>query len=183
MAAVLRSLFTFGCALLVVVSALVLAIWVRGQWASDQLAWNGSKYCVAIMPFRGGILIATHPPFDNGSPSGLHVQRLSADEAGEEREDILFYDREFADQFNVGFGPIAGLYYRACMLPGLRRSTHHAIIPYWLLLTITLPLPLAQGLSILRRRRRVRHGLCANCGYDLRGMRDRCPECGTEIVS
>ena len=30
------------------------------------------------------------------------------------------------------------------------------------------------------RESRLRHGLCADCAYDLRGITsDRCPECGT----
>jgi predicted amidophosphoribosyltransferase len=32
-----------------------------------------------------------------------------------------------------------------------------------------------------RSRRRTRRGLCAGCGYDLRGGGQRCPECGRPI--
>ncbi len=33
-----------------------------------------------------------------------------------------------------------------------------------------------------RRRKRKKHGLCVKCGYDLRGSKDRCPECGQEFI-
>ncbi len=38
-------------------------------------------------------------------------------------------------------------------------------------------------LPVHRRRKRKKLGLCIKCGYDLRGSKDRCPECGEEFVS
>jgi len=35
--------------------------------------------------------------------------------------------------------------------------------------------------SVYRRRKRKKLGLCLKCGYDLRGSKERCPECGTEF--
>ena len=49
-------------------------------------------------------------------------------------------------------------------------------IPTILFTVVTL---WALATPYLHHRRR-RFGLCANCGYDLRGSKERCPECGRE---
>jgi hypothetical protein len=51
-------------------------------------------------------------------------------------------------------------------------------IPYWSLLLLTGVGPAWWLYRRRRREHRMRHGLCRNCGYDLRGTGDRCPECG-----
>lgn len=51
-----------------------------------------------------------------------------------------------------------------------------AVTGAWPLLTLALARP-------LRRRRRMRRGLCVGCGYDLRGSTGPCPECGLGAVA
>jgi hypothetical protein len=42
-------------------------------------------------------------------------------------------------------------------------------------------LGITQTWRLHRRRDRIRRGLCAVCGYDLRASKNRCPECGQMI--
>ena len=57
------------------------------------------------------------------------------------------------------------------------------VAPHWFLVLITLILPLAWGTRFSRRRLQAKKHFCINCGYDLRGSKFRCPECGTPIAS
>lgn len=59
------------------------------------------------------------------------------------------------------------------------------LLPHWsvvLFLLIGLYPEMFAALRELRRRRRIRAGLCPGCGYDVRLLRDRCPECGERIA-
>jgi len=63
------------------------------------------------------------------------------------------------------------------------RNVRQVWFPHWSLAIIGVISPIALFLRGARRRSRLRHGLCATCGYDLRASHDRCPECGTPFTS
>ncbi len=70
---------------------------------------------------------------------------------------------------------------RLTMTGGFPGLTTHSV-PLWIPSVVFLVL----GLSCVvppayRNRKRKKLGLCLSCGYDLRGSKDRCPECGTEF--
>ena len=76
-----------------------------------------------------------------------------------------------------------GFHYGSTEVKGIERRWLFSVvaIPYWSLVVVTGILPLRSWLLIRgrwRREKRRRLGLCEQCGYDLRGTPDRCPECG-----
>ena len=84
----------------------------------------------------------------------------------------------FADDRGFAGPTVAGL-------AGARakyRVTHLIVaVPYTWLAGLATGAAVPFALATWRAGRRKRSGLCANCGYDLRGSTDRCPECGTPI--
>lgn len=55
-------------------------------------------------------------------------------------------------------------------------------IPVWCVALLFAIFPAFVAVTTVRgskrRQHRLKAGLCAQCGYDLRGVRERCPECG-----
>ena len=62
-------------------------------------------------------------------------------------------------------------------------TRHMFYLPYWLpaLVAGLMPGIWLWGRWTIRFRRK--HGLCLNCGYDLRASKERCPECGTPVAA
>ncbi len=63
------------------------------------------------------------------------------------------------------------------------RSGRVVVIPLWIPTVLFGILPTAALVRVTRRRKRKKLGLCLECGYDLRGSKDRCPECGEAFES
>jgi len=62
------------------------------------------------------------------------------------------------------------------------RGWHYVHLPLWMPTAVFgLWFAFCRPLTSYRRRKRKKLGLCAKCGYDLRGSKKRCPECGTRF--
>ena len=54
-------------------------------------------------------------------------------------------------------------------------------VPFWPLILVLGSTLCISWIRLRRRRKRKQLGLCLECGYDLRGSGERCPECGTLV--
>ncbi|HZN64556.1 MAG TPA: hypothetical protein VFB66_04600, partial [Tepidisphaeraceae bacterium] len=50
--------------------------------------------------------------------------------------------------------------------------------PHWLPVAVFGFVPAMSLIAVAKRKRRMGHGLCPACGYDLRATPEGCPECG-----
>jgi hypothetical protein len=179
----LRILFNFVTAVLLLLFVAATWVWVRGQFVSDfvELLGGGAYVMASTNANELNARVCLNYPFSMYSrkppPRFVHVDHSTLP---------------------------AGAYWKATIVPGAVVDWRHGgvvvvtwdsgelkgsiptaliVLPHWLLAASAGILPLARwALAVhrrVRRARRVAAGLCLVCGYDLRGSPDRCPECGT----
>ncbi|HWE92917.1 MAG TPA: hypothetical protein VG269_03015 [Tepidisphaeraceae bacterium] len=172
-----RRLFTLVSLLSFLLCVTTAVEWVRSYWWADEIGRAGQPYGVIASTFNGRLLLGASPEYDG--PAKFYAARADPAHMESLAEDMLYVDREYADEYNWKIGPRAGFYYRGMTFLGLPKSTHHLMAPLWPIALASSLMPACWGLRLARRHRRACAGLCRHCGYDLRATPGRCPECGT----
>jgi len=153
-----------------------LRYWIYTQW--DGAHVRTYRRVAACM--RGEIVITNiEKVVDRGPPVSLYLK-----DAYPPGKHVETYHQELASlsatvdseipSFFLGFG------FRASEPMDSDHSRAIAVIfPIWCFMAPGASLVLWHLLKRGKRAVRRRSGRCAQCGYDLRATRERCPECGT----
>jgi hypothetical protein len=159
----LKGLFALSLPLFIATAV----IWVRSYFVADLItassATSGDKAAVrAVYSIKGVIVFYEFPA------SRLPNDRLGYSWVRSPPAQMPAQRGYFPFGLTIGHGY------------GLTRWTVR--ISYWLLAAIASAIPILRFFQMRRaklRQRRIAHGLCGSCGYDLRASPDCCPECGT----
>ena len=158
-----RRLLNLLTLLSLLLSVAVAALWVRSYWKQEWVLVSFDRRTLDLR-WGGGQLgvgfrvysVTTPPP----APWYGRWRRLTAPPA----------PLVSPDSFPMGYVGRRGM-----------------AVPAWLAFLVCAVLPACRSVRITIRRarlaQRLRGGLCARCGYDLRGTPGRCPECGQTSAS
>ena len=153
---------------------LVVALWCRSGWRSDAVAYFTPGGAVqAIASHRGTITIFA---------STLRVRPRAGNAFDRDSIDPRFFDgvMEWITAAGRTQAQLAGFGLWSGKIPVKTAGEFACLrIPNWFLIALFAVATTRAFFRGDRRLRRLIRGLCAECGYDLRGATERCPECGT----
>lgn len=154
----------------------VLVLWARSRRHSQIVGFHTpAGRLQAIASDRAGMLLFfSDVPF--GREYGLSIETMSVPADDFQVLHDWVYDQTREKWHFAGFHLASG----KLDLTGNLAPRYSALtLPYWALLLLLAPGPLAMFRRLIVRWRRSRRGQCLRCGYDLRHSPERCPECGT----
>ncbi len=139
--------------------------WVH--WRSYRVSgvghWYGEKSWIGVYCSRGRIVVGV------GREA---VQSLIKHDYYERPVKTRSAEVEFDESFHGGRW--LGVGYYQSDLP----QAGYVLAPIWMIWTLAALPVLFSSLRVARKKWRKRVNLCINCGYDLRGSKEKCPECG-----
>src|SRR4051812_22642149 len=154
MIAMLRRMFTLAAMVSLLICVATAALWVRSYFRKDYVHLFGTRGGVTSV--QGQIWIWYDPAFVSYNDQPRNFYHYSADPI----------------PIHLS-GPSAfGFAVRARLSDNV---TQLVAFPHWSLVLISAIAPVVWFRT---RPSRVRPGMCARCGYDLRATPTRCPECG-----
>ena len=167
-----RGVGTFG--LMCAIGA--MALHVRSYWFLDDLRGRPIKQVTfASTSFAG--LIYVNVENDERPHSDIPAEPWTHDESTLARQLPVEW---FPQRFEFSYTILDGGCGKGLSYPSTRLCTF--LVPIWCFtlcgLTLTSPLFVVPALGYVRRQIRSEFA-CRECGYDLRGTPERCPECGT----
>jgi hypothetical protein len=178
-----RILLNAATALSLVLCVATVALWVRSYRLADVVGWTGRDRVAVATSDRGRLTVgavtvpatwvaalAAHRGWDRSTrPAGTaDVGPTLARYPGTRRHWHALGFRWFVSDGGQGQASLgsadAALPQRVVAVPHWATALAFAAAPAW---------------RFGRRSRRPRPGVCPACGYDLRAIPERCPECGT----
>lgn len=162
------------------------ASWVRSWRHCDVVRWvtQPDPYYVptiiwSIGTSRGRIGIArewSRFPRVAETPPQRRLQHESW-----ETDELALPDGRFGFQmYSASYTARRGFLFSEWEAVNNRMSTDAVVIPHCAMVAVLSVIP---AIWLWRRRARYIPGTCAQCGYDLRATPERCPECGTPVVT
>ena len=162
-------LFTVASVLSLLLCIGVVPLWLRSYWRHDYAGVRVRSSLVAVQSNMGHVALVRITAHAGEPRRNWQLVR------GSETASFNFiWDTSGGEQFSHGREEF--------LSPRGRTVLECWTTPYWLWAVLTFILPAAM---VIRRRAHPHDDpqRCRRCGYDLRASADRCPECGTPIIT
>ena len=164
------------CLLLAIATA---GLWVRGRGASDGLLLFGPGGRMQVLAAGKGRLRLFISNIEFG-PERAWTMDVAHGSLEEMERLVQLLSKPGNPSISLGPLGLTGQRTNAFAMPG--QWFLFATVPHWLPIGLFCIPPLLAARIRLRQWQRKRNGLCLNCGYDLRGSPEGCPECGAGRV-
>jgi hypothetical protein len=159
----------------------IVALWVRCVFVVDRISFDaGGRSIQLATPSRSLFLMVTSRHYREAkweTERPLYAIPFSQTLWPEHRVDTWIAGHPHSYSW-LGFH-LTPTYYQPPYPDNAGCWHTMLLIPFYALFGATLLLPAFWLRAIMRRRARLRLGLCRRCGYDMRATPQRCPECGT----